>query len=72
MEASMKTDYNELLPFWVHFNIAELDELHIIKKDMAKKLFAKGLMKKKLIGNKVHVTRIELIRYLESEENEEN
>ncbi len=43
MEASMKTDYNELLPFWVHFNIAELDELHIIKKDMAKNYLQKGL-----------------------------
>lgn len=69
METNKKCDYENLIPNWVHFSIAELDELHIIKKNMAIKLFKTGILEKKMIGNKKHVTRTELIRYLKNDNN---
>lgn len=59
-----ENEYDDLIPNWVHFSISELDELRIIKKDMAKKLLVSGVMKPKRIGNKLHVSRKELLKYL--------
>lgn len=60
----MNTNYNELIPKGVLFNIKEIEELGIIKTDMMKKLIYKGDIEIVKIGNKIHVSRSELIRYL--------
>lgn len=60
----MNTDYNELIPKSVLFNIKEVEELGIIKTDMMKKLILQGEIEVVKIGNKTHISRSELIRYL--------
>jgi len=60
----MRTDYEELLPRKVLFNLKETQEAGIIKIDMAKKLIAKNHIEFVKIGNKIHISRTELIRYL--------
>ena len=62
----MKTNYNELLPQSVLFNLRRLEELDILKVDMAKKLIANGAIEIVKIGNKTHVSRTSLIDYLEA------
>jgi len=62
----MTTNYNELLPNSILFNLKRLEELDILKIDMAKKLIAKGAIEIVKIGNKIHITRTSLIDYLES------
>ena len=61
----MKTDYNALLPQRILFNLKELEELGAIKIDMAKKLIANRELEIVKIGNKIHISRTELIRYLD-------
>ena len=61
----MKTDYNTLLPQRILFNLKELEELGAIKIDMAKKLIANRELEIVKIGNKIHISRTELIRYLD-------
>ncbi len=61
----MKTNYDELMPKRVIFNLKEVEEMGIIKIDMAKKLIGKGQIEIVKIGNKLHISRSELIRYLE-------
>ena len=60
----MKTNYNELIPKRVLFNLKEIQELGIIKINMAKKLISSREIEFVKIGNKIHVSREELIRYL--------
>jgi hypothetical protein len=62
----MKTNYENLIPKGVIFNLKEVEEMGIIKTDMAKKLIGKGELEVVKIGNKLHISRSELIRYLES------
>lgn len=62
----MKTNYNELIPKGVIFNLKEIEEMNIIKIDMAKKLISKNEIEVVKIGNKLHISRSELIRYLEA------
>ncbi len=62
----MTTNYNELLPNSVLFNLKRLEDLDILKIDMAKKLISKGAIEIVKIGNKIHVTRTSLIDYLEA------
>jgi len=64
-EYTMKTNYDELIPKGVIFNLKEIEEMNIIKIDMAKKLIAKNEIEVVKIGNKLHISRSELIRYLE-------
>jgi len=47
-------------------SLKEIEEMGIIKIDMAKKLIYKGKIEVVKIGSKLHLSRTELIRYLES------
>lgn len=57
--------YDKLLPNKVLFNLAQLEEDGIIKTPTAKKLIYAGKLEAIKIGNKLHVSRAEIIRYLE-------
>ncbi len=61
----MKTDFEELVPYGVMFNLREIEKMKIIKVSMAKKLIMKGKLEAIKIGNKIHVSRNCLIKYLE-------
>jgi excisionase family DNA binding protein len=62
----MTLDYKELIPSKVLFNLKTIDELGIAKISMMKKLIANGEISIVKIGNKIHVKRTELIRFLEA------
>lgn len=62
----MKTDFNTIIPQGILFNLKEIEEMNIIKIDMAKKLVLKKQLEVIKIGRKIHISRAELIRYLES------
>ena len=62
----MRTNYDEIIPRGVIFNLKEIEEMNIIKIDMAKKLILKNEIEVVKIGNKLHISRSELIRYLEA------
>jgi len=61
----MHADYDKLIPRGVIFNLKEIEEMNIIKVDMAKKLIYKGKLEVVKIGSKLHLSRTELICYLE-------
>ncbi len=61
----MTTNYNELIPKGVIFSLVQIDEMKLIKIDMAKKLINLGKLEVVRIGKKLHIPRTELIRYLE-------
>lgn len=65
-EFTMRANYDELIPKGVIFNLKEIEEMNIIKIDMAKKLISKNEIEVVKIGNKLHISRSELIRYLEA------
>jgi excisionase family DNA binding protein len=60
------TNYEELLPQAILFNLKEIDELSLIRVPMIKKLINNGKLEFVKIGNKIHITRPELIRFLEA------
>ena len=60
----MKTDFNLLLPAKILFNLREIEELGLIRINMMKKLIHHKELEIVKIGNKIHVSRTELIRYL--------
>lgn len=60
----MRTNYDEIIPCGVLFNLKEIEEMKIIKVDMAKKLILKGELEHVKIGKKIHLSRTVLIRYL--------
>ena len=60
----MRTNYDEIIPCGVLFNLKEVEEMKIIKVDMAKKLILKGELEHVKIGKKIHLSRTVLIRYL--------
>jgi hypothetical protein len=62
----MKTDFNTIIPQGVLFNLKEIEGMNIIKIDMAKKLVLKKQLEVIKVGRKIHISRAELIRYLES------
>ncbi len=62
----MSTDYNLIIPNKILFNLKEIEEIGLIKTDMAKKLVYNGYLEVVKIGNKLHISREELINYLES------
>ncbi|AGR77168.1 hypothetical protein A7H1H_0864 [Aliarcobacter butzleri 7h1h] len=62
----MNTNYNLLLPNKVLFNLKDIENLGVIKIDMAKKLVYNGVLEVVKIGNKIHISRDELIKYLET------
>ncbi|MCG3703079.1 helix-turn-helix domain-containing protein [Aliarcobacter butzleri] len=61
----IKANYDSLIPNYVLFNLAELQELNILKTPTAKKLIYAGKIEAIKIGNKLHISRAEIIRYLE-------
>lgn len=61
----MKTDYNQILPQGVLFSLKEVEEMNIIKVNMAKKLINRGMIEVVKVGSKLHISRAILIRYLE-------
>ncbi|MDN5048591.1 helix-turn-helix domain-containing protein [Aliarcobacter butzleri] len=62
----MNVNYNLLFPQKILFSLKEVEEIGVIKTDMAKKLIYKGDLEIVKIGSKIHISREELIRYLES------
>jgi hypothetical protein len=62
----MRTDYDDLIPKGVLFNLKEIEDMRLIKVDMAKKLIANRELEFVRIGNKIHISRVVLIRYLEA------
>ena len=61
----MTTDYNDLIPQQVLFNLRQIEDMNIIKIDMAKKLIQKRILEVVKVGNKLHVSRTVLIQFLE-------
>jgi hypothetical protein len=68
----MATDYNLIIPNKILFNLKEIEDIGIIKTDMAKKLVYNGYLEVVKIGNKLHISREELINYLESNTHSSN
>ena len=64
-EFKMTANYDNLLPQGILFNLRQIEEMNIIKKDMAKKLIYNRKLEAVKIGNKLHISRTELIRFLE-------
>ena len=59
------SDFNEILPSFVLANLAEIEQMKVgLKIPMLKKLIGKGTLEITKIGNKLHISRTELIRYL--------
>lgn len=56
--------YDILIPQGVIFNLKEIEEMKILKTDMAKKLIYNNELEVVKIGKKIHVSRTELIRFL--------
>ncbi len=59
------TNYQDVLPKGILFNLKQVEELSILKVSMAKKLILLGQLESVKIGNKIHISRTELIRFLE-------
>lgn len=62
----MNVNYDLLLPNKVLFNLKEIEDIGLIKTVMTKKLIYKGFLEVVKIGKKIHISRDELIRYLNS------
>lgn len=62
----MKTNFDELIPNAILFNLRQIEELGLIKVDMAKKLIAKRALEIVKIGNKIHISRAVLLKFIES------
>ena len=56
--------YDMLIPQGVLFNLKEIEEMKILKTDMAKKLIYNNELEVVKIGKKIHISRNELIRFL--------
>ena len=56
--------YDLLVPQGVIFNLKEIEEMRILKTDMAKKLIYNNELEVVKIGKKIHISRTELIRFL--------
>ena len=61
----MNTNYDILVPQGVLFNLQQVEDMQIIKKNMAKKLIYNKELEVVKIGSKLHISRAELIRFLE-------
>ena len=62
----MNTNYDTLIPQGILFNLQQVEDMQIIKKNMAKKLIYNKELEVVKIGSKLHISRTELIRFLES------
>ena len=61
----MNTNYDTLIPQGILFNLQQVEDMQIIKKNMAKKLIYNRELEVVKIGSKLHISRTELIRFLE-------
>ena len=61
----MRTNFNNLIPQSILFNLKQIENLGILKISMAKKLILNGELEIVKIGKKIHISRDELIRFLE-------
>jgi len=62
----MATNFDNLIPQGVLFNLKQIENFGIIKIAMAKKLIANNELETVKIGNKIHISRDEIIRYLQA------
>jgi hypothetical protein len=62
----MTTNFNNIIPEGVLFNLKEIQEMHLMKVSMTKKLIYKNEIEAVRIASKLHISRAELIRYLEA------
>ena len=60
----MYEKYDMLIPQGVIFNLKEIEEMKLIKSDMAKKLIYNNELEIVKIGKKIHISRSEIIRFL--------
>lgn len=61
------TDYNLLIPEGVLlFSIKEIDDIHLIKSDMLKKLIYNREIEVVKLGKKNFISRVALIAYLQA------
>jgi hypothetical protein len=60
----MYEKYDLLVPQGVIFNLKEIEEMKILKTDMAKKLIYNNELEIVKIGKKIHISRTELIKFL--------
>ena len=56
--------YDMLIPQGVLFNLKEIEDMKIIKIDMAKKLIYNNELEVVKIGKKIHISRSEIIKFL--------
>ena len=56
--------YDMLIPQGVIFNLKEIEDMKIIKSDMAKKLIYNNELEVVKIGKKIHMSRSEIIKFL--------
>jgi len=62
----MTTNYNNLIPKQILFNLKQIQEIGLIKVSMLKKIILNGEIEVVKIGNKLHVPRDVLVAYLEN------
>lgn len=60
----MYDKYDKLLNQGVLFNLKEIEEMKILKVDMAKKLIYNNELEVVKIGKKIHMSRSEIIKFL--------
>ena len=58
------TNFEEILPNLVLFNLKQLEDFGVLKTPTAKKLINQGKLEAIKIGAKIHIARAEIIRYL--------
>lgn len=57
-------EYDKIIPNQVLFNLKKIEEIGIAKISMMKKLITNGEISIVKIGNKIHVSRSEIIRFM--------
>jgi len=60
------TNFDKEIPTGVLFSLREIEEMKIIKTSTLKKLIRTSQIESTKIGNKHHIARAELIRYLKN------
>lgn len=63
----MITDFNTLIPEGILFSIKQIDEMHLIKSDLLKKLIYSNKIEVTKLNSKNFISRTALISYLESQ-----
>ena len=58
------TNFEEILPNLVLFNLKQLEDFGVLKTPTAKKLINQGKLEAIKIGAKIHISKNEIVRYL--------